>query len=193
MTSPMTKSAQRKKYLACLKALSPADRDTFSRRALDRFVARDAYRNAATIMGYVSFGTEFPTNALLRRILADGKTLALPRAAANDMSMTVHAVKNIDTELEGHGLGFHQPKASCPLIDVAAVDIVVTPGVGFDSKGNRLGRGAGYYDRFLARPGLRAFVCALAFECQIADAIVSEAHDRPMDMILTEDKIIGRT
>ena len=184
----MTKSALRKKYIGLLKGLNPSDRVAFSRRAIERLGATDAYRCAATIMGYVSFGSEFPMEALLRRVIQDGKTLVLPRVVASDLSMSVHAVRNLNTELESHPMGFQQPLISCPAVDIGAIDLIVAPGVAFDGKGNRLGRGAGYYDRFLARPGLRAAICALAFECQMADAIVSEAHDRPIDMILTEDK-----
>jgi 5-formyltetrahydrofolate cyclo-ligase len=66
----------------------------------------------------------------------------------------------------------------------------VVPGIAYDESGNRLGRGKGYYDRFLASPGLRAMLCALAFECQIVAQVPALPHDRRVQLIVTEDRVL---
>jgi 5-formyltetrahydrofolate cyclo-ligase len=73
---------------------------------------------------------------------------------------------------------------------VDRLDLVVVPGVAFDPQGNRLGWGAGYYDRLLAQVRADAPIVALAFECQIVPAIPPESHDVPVDVIVTEQRII---
>jgi 5-formyltetrahydrofolate cyclo-ligase len=187
------KHSIRKSIVARLKALASAERESRSRRAIERLLAARAYLDAKTVMAYVSFGSEFPTDAFLRACLRDGKTLGLPRADAADLSMTVHAVTDLDADLEQNALGFKQPLANRPEIGIDRIGLVVTPGIAYDTQGNRLGRGAGYYDRFLSRFRVHPtppMICALAFECQIVDAIMQEAHDCTLDMILTEDRTI---
>jgi 5-formyltetrahydrofolate cyclo-ligase len=190
------KYSLRKSILARLKALPSAEREERSRRAIESLLAAPEYRAAGTVMAYVSFGSEFPADAFVRACLRDGKTLGLPRAHAADHSMSVHAVSNLDSDLEGNALGFQQPLSNRPEIPIEQLGLVLTPGIAYDAKGNRLGRGAGYYDRFLARLEAlkpRPVICALAFECQIVDAIISAAHDRVLDMIVTEDRIMRVT
>jgi 5-formyltetrahydrofolate cyclo-ligase len=184
------KSALRRQITAKLKALSDAERQERSARAVARLLAADFYARAKTVMAYASFSSEFPTAALLAAVLRDGKRLGLPRVDAAHVSMSVHAVADVDRELAPHALGFHEPHENLAGISVEQIDLLVVPGVGFDAQGNRLGRGAGYYDRFLAKPELRAVVCALAFECQLSDAIIPTAYDRPVQWIFTENRTI---
>ena len=68
--------------------------------------------------------------------------------------------------------------------------MVVAPGLAFDRKGNRLGRGGAYYDRFLGSEQLKATVCSLAFAEQIVDVVPVEEHDQRVDFIVTEEGII---
>lgn len=185
-----TKRALRREFTKKLQALTAAERADFSARALARLIAEQPYVQAATIGAYASFGSEFPTDALLDSVLKNGKRLALPRINSADSSMTFHAVTNLQQDLELNPLGFREPRPELPVVDVAHIDLLIVPGLGFDIGGNRLGRGAGYYDRFLARPEIRAYTCALAFECQVANAIITEPYDHPVDCILTEIRSI---
>ncbi len=80
-----------------------------------------------------------------------------------------------------------KPYKPMPLEDI---EVVVTPGLAFDRKGNRLGRGGAYYDRFLASPGLNATICSLAFAEQMVDEVPVDAHDRAVDFLVTDEGII---
>lgn len=186
----VSKNAQRRELTKKIKALNGADRAAFSRRAIARLLAEPHYASAGTIAAYSSFGNEFPTTEILAAALTGGKRLALPRIDPSDSSMTFYAVSDVQNDLESNPLGFREPHKRLPVIPIEQIGLIVVPGLGFDPQGNRLGRGAGYYDRFLARPGISAFVCALAFECQIMDAILTAENDIPVHCIFTEDRTI---
>lgn len=76
------------------------------------------------------------------------------------------------------------------LIAVAQINLVVTPGLGFDKKGNRLGRGGAYYDKFFANKELKALRCGLAFKEQVLDSVPTKAYDEPVDFLVTDEKVI---
>jgi 5-formyltetrahydrofolate cyclo-ligase len=70
------------------------------------------------------------------------------------------------------------------------IDLVVTPGIGFDRRANRLGRGSSYYDRFFADEKFRAAKCGFAFTEQVVDSIPADSTDIPMDFLVTDEEII---
>lgn len=106
-----------------------------------------------------------------------------PRVAAN--TITFHVVKNPAVELVTGAFGILEPAPSLAAIEVAKIDAFLCPGLAFDGRGGRLGRGRGYYDRLLteARPGtLKVGVC---FDWQIVEDTYQEAHDVRMDMVIS--------
>jgi len=184
------KSTLRRRVSACLKALEPADRLARSQRAVVRLLSSDEYRRAQTIGAYVSFGSEVLSGAFLDACLHDGKTLALPRIREQDCSMSFHAITSLAADLETNRMGFSEPKATQPVIAPGSLDLLIVPGVAFDERLNRLGRGKGFYDRFLAHLELHAAICALAYECQMVDNIPTLPHDRMVQAVFTEDRTL---
>jgi len=94
-------------------------------------------------------------------------------------------------ELEPAGFGLLEPSEAVRrepgrAVDPASVDLVVVPGLAFDRRGGRLGHGRGYYDGLLPRCPDRAPRVALAFECQVVDAVPMGPRDQPMDLLVTE-------
>lgn len=83
-----------------------------------------------------------------------------------------------------------EPQPQCPPIGIAALDIILVPGLAFTRDGKRLGRGGGYYDRLLGRPECRAERIAVAFDVQIVDHITVEFHDEHIHQIITESGLI---
>ena len=83
-----------------------------------------------------------------------------------------------------------EPQPHCPVIEIAALDIILVPGLAFTRDGKRLGRGGGYYDRLLAQPDCRAQRIAVAFDVQIVDHITVEFHDQHIHQIITESGLI---
>lgn len=108
-----------------------------------------------------------------------GKTILLPRVVAD--RLVLHEVGGVGM-LERGAFGVFEPGLECPVRDAKA-DVVLVPGLAFDRKGGRLGRGKGYYDRLLERVGgVRVGVC---FEGQVLEAVPCEPHDQRMDFLVT--------
>lgn len=136
---------------------------------------------------YYPVGAEAPTLGWARWLAEQGHTIALPWFAARDPDMRFRRWSNPfdDGELVMGPWRFLQPPADAEDITPRAI---VVPLVAFTADGDRLGQGAGHYDRWLARhPQARAI--GLAWDCQIADALPREPHDRTLDMIVTPTRI----
>ncbi len=89
-------------------------------------------------------------------------------------------------EIDDHGL--RTPRDGRPLVP-RLIDLVIVPGLAFDTAGNRLGRGGGYYDRFLRRLRRSATTVGLAFDAQIVDAVPADDRDFGMDIIVTDRRV----
>ncbi len=105
----------------------------------------------------------------------------------DNLRLTVHPV---DAEMELHHFGYEQPVAGSPEVDPVAVDVFCVPGLAFDESGGRLGHGAGYYDRLLARARPDAIIAAVTLERRIFPRIPTDEFDVPMDVVVTEERII---
>jgi 5-formyltetrahydrofolate cyclo-ligase len=93
-------------------------------------------------------------------------------------------------QLRKGAYGLREPADLCPLCALEELDIVVTPGLGFDRRGYRLGYGEGYYDRCLAGLRPQCLTIGLAFACQVVPLLPSGPLDQPVDLILTEEETI---
>ena len=123
-------------------------------------------------------------------MLARAKTLVLPKVNRATRDLDLFRVGAPETELEPGVFGIREPVPSrCAPASLDAVDFVLVPGVVFDARGGRIGRGAGYYDRLLARcrPGTR--LVAAAFEVQVVDEVPREPHDRRVDLVVSELRV----
>lgn len=184
------KKALRAAIMAQLEALGADKRARLSAAITARFLASPEFRAARTVMAYDSAGAEVDTHAIQCACLEQGKTLCLPRTQRRDRSITARAVLDPQHDLLPSRFQFREPAASLPVVPVEQLDLVIVPGIAFDAQGRRLGRGAGYYDRFLATMGSQASLCALAFNPQLVEAVPAEAHDVPVQLIFTETRVI---
>lgn len=136
----------------------------------------------------VSRRPEVNTWPFIEALWAQGKKVVVPKCTPKTRQMTFYHLTQF-TELETKYAGLLEPKPSeTTVIDDAAIDIIVVPGVGFNKEGYRIGFGGGYYDRYLAthhKPTI-----ALAFEAQIKDHIPHASHDIPVDQIVMAQRVI---
>lgn len=153
------------------------------RAAGERMLAHEGLGAAALVAAFVSFGSEIDTSVLLERLLADKGRLALPRV--REGRMRFHEVTDL-AQLTPGTLSILEPPAESPTRASDQLDFVVTPGVAFDSAGNRLGYGKGYYDRALA--GLRPGVPAVGFchDFQLVEDVPTDERDIQIAEIVTE-------
>ncbi|SEO48676.1 5-formyltetrahydrofolate cyclo-ligase [Aquisalimonas asiatica] len=179
------KRSIREAALARRAALSPSERAERSRRIRERLLAHPAVLRASRIFTFVSFDTEVDTHGVIDALLADGRHVAVPRILDDS---TIRAVPMTSwDDLEAGRWGILSPRSDTPA--AGPFDVAVIPGVGFTEQGGRIGHGRGYYDRWLAENPVETTV-ALAFECQILPELPLEPHDRPVDVIATEARLL---
>jgi len=192
----MDKASARKRMKALLAAMDPVDLAARSRLAAARLLASRWWRDADVVLAFLAMPGEPDPSAVVAAARAGGKTVAAPVIEAGEITFRV--IGGDPARLPRDGWGIPQPDPSWPAWtpDPAAPRVlVVTPGLAFDPRGHRLGRGRGYYDRFLARlrtlPGLRASVVAFCLDEQVVDRVPHGDGDQPVDAIVTDRRAIG--
>ena len=145
------------------------------------FINLQEFKDAKAIFAYISEKREPDTVRIIQEALEMGKTVALPVSYDNGR-MEPRVIKSLDELVIGK-YGIPAPRNDAPLLREEDIDLIVVPGVTFDRKGFRLGRGGGYYDRFLANSS--AFSVGLARECLIREIPV-QAHDMSVVCLVTE-------
>ncbi|MDR3251857.1 MAG: 5-formyltetrahydrofolate cyclo-ligase [Tannerella sp.] len=148
-----------------------------------RLVQTEVFRNARSIALYCALPDEVQTAALIED-WRDRKTISLPVVEGENIDFHVYEGKE---KLVRSAFGILSPDATMK-IPREDIDLVIVPGVAFDRKCNRIGRGKGFYDRFLT--GSDKPAVGLCFGFQLKEAVSAETHDRQMDMVITEDEII---
>lgn len=151
--------------------------------AVRLFQQQSIWNSARTILTYASLGAELDVRPLTPLVLAAGKKLALLRHESDGIHYSPRLVRYLGRDLEPGPHGIREPRAECPPVPLNQLDLILVPGLAFDLRGRRLGRGKGVFDRLLATAsGVRVGV---AFDCQIVEAVPVEPHDARVDFVLT--------
>ena len=140
--------------------------------------------DSENILVYLDFKNEVKTNAIIRFLTENNRAVYVPKC---DTSTHTFVPVAYDAEYELNKYGIKEPKQTA-ITDIQ-IDCAVVPGVAFDLKGNRIGFGAGYYDKFFF-DNRDIFKIGLCYEFQLCDEISADRLDVPMDVIITEKKII---
>ena len=180
------KRALRREILGRRDALGQAHRAAASRAIADRVAVLDEARGGGTAMVFWSFGSELDTEPLIDRWLDEGKTVALPRIEGSEVVPVAYVRGSATSETS---FGAMEP-VDGRVLDPAELDLVIVPGVAFDRSCNRVGYGAGYYDRLLGRTRPDAPAVAVAFAMQVVPEVPAGPTDRRVDAIVTEAEII---
>ena len=189
MDIPAQKQAMRLAMVERILAIDPDDRRRQDADLLRRLETLPGFEAAGTVLLYVSaFPEEIATGPALRRVLALGKRLVCPRVDRAARRLRLFRVEDPESDLVPGSMGIPEPGRHLAAIAPEEIDWVLVPGLAFDDRGFRLGRGAGYYDRLL--PTLRADAprWALAYDCQRVAALPTEPHDQPLDGIVSPGK-----
>ncbi len=146
-----------------------------------RFLALPQVAQAKTILLYASMGNEVETAPILAALRRQGKRVLLPRCLPGRQMVAQVYDPN---RLVRHRYGMWEPAADCEAVPAEEIDLVLVPGVCYDRTGMRLGRGGGYYDRYLAEcKGVSVGWCR---EALLQDKVPAEPWDRPVHLVLTE-------
>jgi 5-formyltetrahydrofolate cyclo-ligase len=148
------------------------------------FMTLPGYQNTSFIYIYMDFKNEVMTKSIITNAHQTGKKVAIPRICNNEMNFYL---LEEGQELDIGYFGIREPEESTLVQN--SEGIMIVPGIAFDEAGYRIGYGKGYYDRFLHNNQVKEKI-ALAFELQLVDQVPYDKHDIPMDMIITENRII---
>ena len=170
-----------------LRAQSLEERDAKSLSIQEKLFQLDAYRRARTVCFFVGMDDEVNTVPMIESALSAGKRVLVPLTNLENKELKLFEIRDIRLDLAPGTLGILEPDpAKAQGVESKEAECVVVPGLAFDLKNGRLGRGAGFYDRFLASLPLSAFKVGLAFSFQVFPKIPQEEHDHPLDVVLTE-------
>jgi len=149
------------------------------------------FLEARIVLLYISGENEVRTKNILKRVYDFNKIVVLPAFDSERKEVTTLKVDHPDKDLLPGPRGVAQPNpARCKPVPLQKIDIAIIPGQAFDEKGARIGSGQGYYDRFIPDLPATTRKVALAFEEQVIPQVPTESHDRHVDIIITEKRII---
>lgn len=169
------------------------NKDEISVTIVSRFMDLPEYAAAGTVMFYVDVRDEVRTRHALPQALQGGKRIVIPYCV--DGELELFHLESMD-ELEVGMYKILEPKEELRAVDSKRLkpedlDLIMVPGVAFDSDGGRTGHGKGYYDKLLEHARAETPLIALAFECQMFPEIPCESHDIYMDKVVTETSTYG--
>ena len=158
-----------------------------SRQIKKRLYRIDEFKKAKNILFYISYDGEVFTHDVIKEAFFD-KIVVVPISNKKDYSLILSKLNSFK-DLEEGPYGILEPKKErIKEISIDEIDLIIVPGIAYDINGNRIGHGKGYYDRLLKNTN--AIIVALAFEFQIMENIPTDEHDKPVDIIITEKRII---
>lgn len=169
---------------------------TSARRGAEQVAARvlrlPEVEHARSVLTCLSFGTELDTWVLVDQLLASGRRIYVPRVERRGWHLHAHAYP---CELKTLSFGLRQPTPNTPALSAdqvdETIDAVLVLGMAFDRQGYRLGHGAGYFDRFLAKRRFPSI--GLAYDVQLLERLPVEEHDVAMSVVVTESETLRPT
>ncbi len=175
----MNKKLLRQKIREQKKQLSDDYIVKTSRRLAEMFLETRYYKDAKTVYGYLSYNQEVRTVPILEQALRDGKRVAVPKVYGDTMRFIY-----LDdlSAVENSSMNIPEPVADEPVAEDETA-LVLMPGVAFDRKGNRMGYGGGFYDKFLNNEPNHPTV-ALCYEFQMVEELPTDDYDIPVDCVL---------
>jgi 5-formyltetrahydrofolate cyclo-ligase len=171
------KTSLRKRFQALRESLTPEEVRASSLAFCQQVADWPPLRQARTVLTYLAFRNELDTS-LLFRLLPEMRWL-VPRISGGNL--VLHRYD--PTHLVRHQFGMLEPDPHLPVVDPAAVDLVLTPGIAFDRRGSRLGFGGGFYDRFL--PTTSALRVGVVYDTCLADELPASDNDQRVHWVVT--------
>ena len=143
------------------------------------------------VMLYVNAENEVPTTNIIKRAYEFNKIVVLPSFDTVKSTMKLMKVDHPDKDLIAGPRGILEPdRSKCKPVPLDSIDIAIVPGIAMDEKGGRIGSGDGYYDRIIPDLPMTTRKVGLVFEGQLVPQVPMESHDKHVDIIITEKRVI---
>lgn len=185
----MDKAQMRQHLRTRLMELTDDQRATSSKKACRYLINTDQFKRASVVMFYLSLPHEIDVTPAILHAWQHEKIVAVPKVSWQQRHMIPVEITSLETGVATEAVGLRNPITGAP-VPPEDIDLVVTPGLAFDKKGHRLGRGGAYYDRFFDSNKLGACKCGFAFSRQIVENVPVDNHDESMDLLVTETGVI---
>lgn len=187
MSTPQTKSGLRRSITHKLDLMPTADRVTQSAQLTTRITQSDLFTHAC-ILAYASLPTELSLDPFINSAIEALKTVCIPAVDWDTKTMQPVQIDSLDNNLQIGRYDLRSPRIDCKPIPDDQITLALIPGLGFDPDGRRLGRGAGFYDRWIEarrRHDVPITLVGVCFDEQIVERIPTDPHDQRMDMVIT--------
>jgi 5-formyltetrahydrofolate cyclo-ligase len=194
----MTKTKLRKEMKKKLAGLPGEEAAAKSAAILSRLLATQAWLNSELVLCYISMSGEVETSRIIAEAFRSGKLVFAPRCGGS--ALVFHKIESIADASALHPYGMNEPEPELPQfpdrISAGITALVIVPGLAFDREKNRLGRGKGFYDRYLRELSEKynrgSFIFAgICFHLQLCDEIPVAAQDVPMDLVISDQDLVS--
>lgn len=170
--------------------LAPCERDRLSESICQSALQLLRSIGASTVMLYAPLHDEVNVEPLIRQLLSGGTRVCLPQVERASGRIIPRLISSFDEQVTIGAYGIREPKGDCKIVPLDEIEAVIVPGRAFDERCRRIGRGGGYYDRFLRELPESTCTIGVAFEFQVFDSVPVGEGDAPVDCIITEKRII---
>lgn len=179
MDSKIVKQEVRREVRSRVKQLSVEQKMAASHKIFEDMERLETFAKARCIALYAALSDEVPTSEVIARWHAEGRRVVLPRVEGDVMRFYDYAPEALQSGYQG--IDEPMGDVECPVEDI---DLIVVPARAFTRVGVRLGRGGGFYDKYMSLSGFRAHKTGVAFECQIFEHLPFDSHDIRVDEVV---------
>lgn len=159
--------------------LPTEERATLSSQIFSKIAALKEVEEASVIALFVSLPDEPQTADFIEQLLRQNRRVVVPRIEGEEMNFY-----DISKGVTSGAFGIMEPVATTPIAP-SEIDVMVVPGVAFTQYGARLGRGKGFYDKYLSHNGFRAYTVGVCYPCQLVEKLPTEEHDKLLDLVVS--------
>ena len=157
----------------------------------DRLFEFANFLEANIALLYINSSYEVETRGIIKRSFDLNKIVVIPAFVMEKYEMKLMKIDNLNANLKMGPRGVQEPDPNrCKMVPIDCIDIAIIPGIAFDEKGSRIGMGTGFYDRLIPDLPITTRKVALAFEDQIIQQVPMEHHDKHIDIIVSDKRII---
>jgi 5-formyltetrahydrofolate cyclo-ligase len=176
----------RRAIISRLRSQDIKERTFRSHKIQRRLLKETFFKRAESIMIYVAKDYEVETRGIIEEAIKSGKRVIIPVTETKKKRLILSEIRDLKTELAKGAFGIYEPKREyMKTVGVKDIDIVVVPGIAFDKRGNRIGHGKGYFDKFLKNLPKKIPTIGLAFKFQIIKRIKTLSWDIPVTKVIT--------
>ncbi len=170
------------------RAIDPSEKASLDLSISNNLFGWELFAKSRTVLSYISYKSEIDTGHIITGALETGKKIGIPKIDPAGSTMRFFVISDLDRALHRGAFGILEPNDTCSEIRYEEIDLIIAPGLAFTLRGDRLGYGGGYYDRFLATvPDTPC--CALVYDRLILDALPVKDSDIQVDYLITESGI----